>query len=311
MTGTPMTGTPMTETQSTTPRARLVAQAYLDAWNAQDGPGVLATFAPDGTYVDPTLPGPIGGEHLAGYVGGLAAAFPDLHFAVEDVAVVPGDRVFVGWQMRGTNAGPLPGAPQPTGGTCDLPGIDVITVADGGIASVVRYFDQKTFVEQLGLQALVAPADEEPMVWGVAARTAIPNPTLPGALSMTWADVDTPAQMAEIQVRTQAILEGFAAEPGFITWLGSITGMRMHTVTAWTSAEAAESAIARSPAHREAVERVHHGDLVPRGFTSIWVPHRLNQRQSDCPQCGTKVWWDPGTTPRCACGHEPFVTAYL
>jgi hypothetical protein len=39
--------------------------------------------------------------------------------------------------------------PQPTGGTCDLPGVDVITVGLGGIVSVVGYFDQKTFVEQL------------------------------------------------------------------------------------------------------------------------------------------------------------------
>jgi hypothetical protein len=69
--------------------------------------------------------------------------------------------------MRGTNTGLLPGIPDPTGATCDLPGIDVITIGDAGIVSVVGYFDQKTFVEQLGLQALIVPANEPPMVFAM------------------------------------------------------------------------------------------------------------------------------------------------
>lgn len=97
-----MTGT----TTSRTPVETV--QAYLDAWNAHDGAAVVATFDESGTYVDPTLPGPIGGADLAGYVAGLATAFPDLHFAVEDL-VVAGARVVLQWRMRGTNTGPLPG----------------------------------------------------------------------------------------------------------------------------------------------------------------------------------------------------------
>lgn len=139
-----MTGT----TTSRTPVETV--QAYLDAWNAHDGAAVVATFDESGTYVDPTLPGPIGGADLAGYVAGLATAFPDLHFAVEDL-VVAGARVVLQWRMRGTNTGPLPGAPGPTNGSCDLPGVDIITVTDAGITGVVGYFDQKTFAEQLGL----------------------------------------------------------------------------------------------------------------------------------------------------------------
>lgn len=65
--------------------------------------------------------------------------------------------------MRGTNTGLLPDAPQPTHGTVDLPGVDVITVGPDGITSVVGYVDQKTMVEQLGMQALVMPRDEGPM----------------------------------------------------------------------------------------------------------------------------------------------------
>lgn len=58
--------------------------------------------------------------------------------------------------MQGTFAGPLPGAPGPTGATFDLPAVDVITVAPEGIVSVIGYFDQKTFMEQLGLQVVIA-----------------------------------------------------------------------------------------------------------------------------------------------------------
>jgi len=40
--------------------------------------------------------------------------------------------------MTGTNDdAPLPGAPSPTGRGIDLPGVDVVTTADGGIADVV------------------------------------------------------------------------------------------------------------------------------------------------------------------------------
>lgn len=127
-----------------------VVQAYLQGWNDHNGKAVVATLAEDGTYVDPTLAGPIGGQTLAEYVDGLAAAFPDLSFDIEQLTA-EGDRVVAQWRMHGTNTGPLPGLPGPTGRTCDLPGIDVITVGPGGITSVVGYFDQKTFADQLAV----------------------------------------------------------------------------------------------------------------------------------------------------------------
>ncbi len=138
------------------------AREYLKGWNDHDGAAVSRLFAPEGTYVDPTLSGPLSGPAIAAHVAGRVAAFPDLAFVVEEVSV-DGDRVTVQWRMQGTNTGPFPGVPKPTGGTCDLPGIDVITVGAQGITSVVGYFDQKTFVEQLGLHAMVVPTNEWPM----------------------------------------------------------------------------------------------------------------------------------------------------
>lgn len=55
----------------------------MQGWNDHDGAAVTDLFAPDGTYVDPTLPGPLSGEGIAMYVAGLVAAFRDLAFAVK------------------------------------------------------------------------------------------------------------------------------------------------------------------------------------------------------------------------------------
>ena len=40
-----------------------VAQQYFDAWNAHDPSAVIATFAPGGTYSDPTVEG-LSGEAM-------------------------------------------------------------------------------------------------------------------------------------------------------------------------------------------------------------------------------------------------------
>jgi steroid delta-isomerase-like uncharacterized protein len=295
----------------TLPRtAKDAAQAYLAAWNAHDGAAVAATLAPHGTYIDPTLPAPIGGEALIGYVAALTGAFPDLRFEVEQVSA-DNDRVIVAWRMRGTNTGLLPAMPEPTGSACDLPGIDVITVDDAGIVSVVGYFDQKTFVEQLGLQALVVPANEPPLLYGISARTDLDNTAVPGALSFTWIDVSSEQEQLEVQRRTSEVLQGLAAEPGFIGWMGTSAGLRGHTVTLWRSTQAAEAAIGRSRAHRDGVDRVRSRGLGTRVFSSIWIPHRLNNQLARCPDCSATVDIPGGATARCACGREATISSYI
>jgi steroid delta-isomerase-like uncharacterized protein len=288
-----------------------MALAYVSAWNEHDGAAVRRLFEEGGTYVDPTLPGPLSGEAIEMMVAGLVAAFPDLRFSVEGISV-DGDRVTLQWRMHGTNTGPLPGAPQPTGGRSSLPGVDVITIGAGGIASVVGYFDQKTFVEQLGLQAVVVPHDEWPVQFGYASRTDLGNTTVPGALTITWIEPRSEAEWAEVEMRGTAVVEALASEPGFIGFISTRTGVRGHTITAWTSPEAAESAIARSRLHRKAMARVLSGDLSARGFTSFWVPHRLNQQLAECPTCHARLRIDTGSTgASCTCGGQASISSYL
>jgi hypothetical protein len=104
------------------------------------------------------------------YVAGLVAAFPDLAFAVKRISV-DGDR-----QPEGT-------------------------------ANVVGFFNQKTFVEQLGLQALIVfRKGESPLPFGMSVRSDPGNTAEPGALTMTSIDVDSDQskdqEQAEVQLRS-------------------------------------------------------------------------------------------------------------
>jgi predicted ester cyclase len=287
--------------------AMAAAAAYFDAWNAHDGAAVARVVR--GSYVDPTLPAPISGDDLAATVDGLCAAFPDLRF-VHEGNNVDGDTVIARWRMQGTNNGaPLPGAPAPTNTSIDLAGIDVITTRDGEVVDVVGYFDQKTFIEQLGLQAVVMPADEWPVSFGIATRVDIGHTTVPGAISFTWIEAD---EVAEIQARTQEIVTALASDPAFIGFRAASIGNRHVTLTLWTSPEAAEAALARNAPHNAAMSRMWEGGLARGGFTSIWAPHRVNAQFSSCPDCARYVAipaGDAGAT--CECGGAVEVTSYL
>lgn len=284
---------------------------YLAAWNAHDGAAVARLFAPGGTYVDPVLPGPIPGEAVGGYVDGLVGAFPDLSFA-DDGLSVDGPRVTAQWRMRGTNTGLLPGAAQPTNGTVDLPGVDVITVGSAGIESVVGYFDQKTMVEQLGMQALVIPSDEGPMHFGFSLRTDLGRTTVPGALSMTWADVADQVEEAELARRSEEVIGAFMGEPGFLGIVAAASGLRGHTLSAWTTPEAAVAAVARNRAHTDGMaEMMRARGLARNGLTSIWVPWRNNGQLPRCT-CGERVRIAVGEESAvCGCGATVTVSSYL
>lgn len=285
------------------------ADAYFAAWNAHDGAAVAAAVT--GTYVDPTLPAPIRGDDLAAYVDGLCAAFPDLSFVMEPL-LVDGATVIARWRMIGTNDGaPLPGAPMSTNGRIDLAGLDVITTRDGGVADVVGYFDQKTFIEQLGLQAVVMPADEWPVAFGVATRVDIGHVTPPGAISFTWIDIG-PDEMPELQRRTQEIVTSLASDPAFVGFRAAAVGDRFVTMTFWTSPEAAVAALGRSRPHDEAMSRLWQDGFGNRGYTGIWQPYKINPQFAACAGCGAYVPIPPGEpTAACECGGEVAVSSYV
>jgi hypothetical protein len=288
-----------------------LVQDYRSAWNVHDGAAVAGLFTAGGTYVDPSLDGPVRGDGIAAVVAAVVESFPDVHFTSER-PLVDGLTTVLRWRMHGTNTGPFPGSAEPTQAVCDLPGVDVITTSPDGILSVVGYFDQHTLAEQLGLRTTLLPQDEGPMSFGGAARMDVGDTTVPGAISMTWIESADDGERDEIDLLAFAIVEQLSLEPGFIGWLGTTVDRRGHTLTAWSSPEAAESALSTVPAHRAAMRDFLGGTIATRGFTSLWVPHRINRQWGRCPECGTRTAIATGLeSVTCECGGEVAVTPYL
>jgi len=126
------------------------AQQYLDAWNTHDADALLKTFAPGGTYQDPST-GQITGKTIAYYAKAMWRAFPDLSFETVSMEEAGPNRVVVEWMMKGTNTGSNFGMP-PTGRPISLPGVDIIQIGPDGIKALKGYFDTQTIPKQLGLQ---------------------------------------------------------------------------------------------------------------------------------------------------------------
>ena len=77
------------------------------------------------------------------------AAFPDLHFAPEDV-LVSGDKVIARVRATGTNQGELMGMP-PTDKAVDVQLIDILRFGDDGLATEHwGVFDALKMMQQLG-----------------------------------------------------------------------------------------------------------------------------------------------------------------
>lgn len=80
---------------------------------------------------------------------GMLAAFPDLHFSMED-HVSAGDRVATRWMATGTHTGPLGPVP-PTGKRIQIEGLILDRVVDGRVAERWEQWDQPGMMQQLGL----------------------------------------------------------------------------------------------------------------------------------------------------------------
>jgi len=252
-------------------------EQYFAAWNSHQPEQVAAALAAGGTYEDPTTGGPLSGDALTASVAGVYAGFPDVHFEVVSVST-DGDTASAQWRMQGTNSGPLPGGPA-TGGSLDLPGADFFTydaVADK-VASVVGYFDTATMLGQLGLQAHITPADMDGVVaFGYGGRVDTGRDTIPGALTVTWIDVDSEHQATLVDA-TQAIVMEQLGNDDYLGTCFVTIGRRNYTFTAWTSAEGAQAAL-RGDAHSSAMKLAQNGGLGDDAFgiTSAWTPHFLN-----------------------------------
>ena len=274
-----------------------LAQRYFDGWNAHDPAAIAATFASSGTYTDPNVSN-LDAEATGAYAVSLVAAFPDLRFDLVTTALTDAGSVAAEWVMRGTNTGSFNGLP-PTGREISLPGADLITFTDDGIATVNGYFDGAKVARDLDLDVIVQPKSLGPWRFGISSRAVKRDDVEPGAFSMTVLTVRSDEEFEDTRVRTREIVGQLLDAPGFLSFTGVTVGRRMYTITAWETPEAARQ-VRSNPAHRAAVGRFFGPEVASGGYTGIWAPHQINGTLVRC-DCGAMRRAAAGT---CTCGAE-------
>ena len=127
-----------------------IVSTYIDTFSRQDLDAWLATFAPDGTIIDPTMAQPLSGQAIKDHFGGLFAGFPDATTETVAVHAITEDLAVWRWVIRGTHTGFYRGLP-PTGRSMIVPGCDFIEVRAAKLQRVEGYFDRLSILQQLGV----------------------------------------------------------------------------------------------------------------------------------------------------------------
>jgi len=277
------------------------AQQYFDAWNRRDADAVLATFTAEGTYCDPASGGRLRDDALKGYMARLWAAFPDLSFEIASKGLAGENLVAAQWIMRGTNTGSMMGLP-PTGKSVTVSGADFIRVAGGKIQTVDGYFDSRAVPEQLGLQVVVQPKEIGPFAFGNASRGWAGKNVKPGAFSVTVLEARSPEEIQTVQSQSQGVVEEMLGMNGFLGFVGVTVGNRMMTITAWESTKDPRQLLAGGR-HADAMKAFFGTDLASGGFTSVWVPDRINTRWVRCNSCH-RMTDHERAAGSCSCGAK-------
>lgn len=95
-----------------------------------------------------------GPEAAKQYVAALRAAFPDIHFTIDD-QFANGDRVATRWTARATHTGAFQGIP-PTGKQVRMTAINIDRIAGGKVVECWTNVDELGLLQQLGIMS--APA---------------------------------------------------------------------------------------------------------------------------------------------------------
>lgn len=120
-------------------------QGNLDAADQLVAPQIIEhQFAPD------TSPGRIVTRaQFKGFVQGLRASIPDLHYTVEDVAQAD-DKVWLRVRARGTDKGTGQFGHPPTGKPISIDVIDIARFEDGRMVEHWGVPDRMSVLQQLG-----------------------------------------------------------------------------------------------------------------------------------------------------------------
>jgi len=138
---------------------RKVAESFFVAVDRHDRDALTKLLDSNADLVAP-LASPKGREAIAGFFADFTGAFPDLKHTLTDV-VVAGNTVVVEGTAAGTQNAPLKmptGEVPATGKRVNFRFVDVFKIEGEKIISQHLYFDEMTFLTQLGLAPQAARA---------------------------------------------------------------------------------------------------------------------------------------------------------
>jgi steroid delta-isomerase-like uncharacterized protein len=135
----------------------LVCRAIEEIWN-RGNYALMDEFVARDLVIHASTPGQEihGADGARDFYVVLRAAFPDLHFEIED-QIADRDRVVTRWSAHGTHAGEFQGIP-PTGKQITMAGIDIDRVVDGRVVECWPQVDELGLMQQLGAIPTSAPA---------------------------------------------------------------------------------------------------------------------------------------------------------
>jgi steroid delta-isomerase-like uncharacterized protein len=128
----------------------LITRWIEDGWNAGNPALIDEIYAPNVVQHDPSSPAPVASSQaLKSYVSGFLAAFPDLHFTIDDL-LAEGDKVLWRFTAQAAHTGPLMDIPA-TGKRVIVTGMALFRIANGTIAEVWVNFDTLGMLQAIGV----------------------------------------------------------------------------------------------------------------------------------------------------------------
>ncbi len=127
----------------------IVRRLYEEVWNERKLDVVDELISPSHALHDANAPGSqIGPDAYKRRVVQFTKAFPDLHFAIEDI-ISEHDKLVVSWMISGTHKGEYEGIP-PTDKRICVDGITISYIANGKILDSYVSWDALGLMRQLG-----------------------------------------------------------------------------------------------------------------------------------------------------------------